>query len=178
MDELFHALGIEPGIILVNMAGFVLLVLLLKKFAFGPVGEVLSEREREIEADLDEAERAKQMALADRRAMEQELAQLDDRAAGIVADAEKQAEERRREIVRRADEQSRQIVAEGERAVERATEDARAQLRRETAEIAVEVSRRALREALDAERQAALVDAFIADIERVASEQSPGSGAS
>jgi F0F1-type ATP synthase membrane subunit b/b' len=52
------------------------------------------------------------------------------------------------------------------------TERARDELRRETAEIAVSVSERALREAIDEERQAALVDAFIADIERIAGEQS------
>ncbi|MGM0492812.1 MAG: F0F1 ATP synthase subunit B [Armatimonadota bacterium] len=172
MEELFQTLGIKPGVLAVHMSGFVLLVLLLKRFAFGPIGDVLSEREREIEANMDEAERAKEMALADKRAMEAELAKVDDQAAAIVADAEEEAEERRRELIERAREQSQQIVSEGERNVKIATERAREQLRRETAEIAVSVSERALREALDEERQTALVDAFIADIEQIAGEQS------
>lgn len=161
----------------VNLAGFLILLALLKRFAFGPIGNILAERERGVEADIEEAKRAKEMALADKRSMEEELAKLDDRAAAIVADAEKEAERRRQELIERAREQSQQIVAEGERQVELATERAREQLRRETAEIAVEVSERALREALDDERQAALVDAFIADIERIADQQ-PGSESS
>ncbi|MFW6438370.1 MAG: hypothetical protein ACOCZ7_05075, partial [Armatimonadota bacterium] len=140
-------------------------------------GNILAERERAVDADIDEAERAKEMALADKRAMESELAKVDERAAAIVADAEKEAEERRRELVQRAQEQSQQIVAEGERRIEVATERARQQLREETGEIAVRVSERALREALDEERQTALVDAFIADIERIAGEK-PGSAES
>ncbi|NLO07615.1 MAG: F0F1 ATP synthase subunit B [candidate division WS1 bacterium] len=174
MEELFHALGIEPGIILVNMAGFVLLLALLKRFAFGPVGEILAVREREIEANLGDAERARDMALADQRRIDAELAKLDDRAREIVSVAENEAAGRRRELIARAEEQSRQIVDEGERAVEHATTEAREQLRRETAAIAVEVSERVLREALDAERQQALVDAFIADVERNAAVSDSG----
>ncbi|MFP4248995.1 MAG: F0F1 ATP synthase subunit B [Armatimonadota bacterium] len=172
--EVFEQLGIEWRVMVVNLAGFLLLLALLKRFAFGPIGDVLSEREREIDANIDEAERAKEMALADKRAMEAELAKVDDQAAAIVADAEEEAEERRSELIERAREQSQQIVSEGERNVKIATERAREELRRETAEIAVSVSERALREAIDEERQAALVDAFIADIERIAREQSGG----
>ncbi len=175
--EVLEQLGIHWRVMVVNFAGFLVLFALLKKFAFGPVGEILAERERSVEADIEEAERAKEMALADKRSMEEELEKLDDRADAIVADAEQKAEERRQEILQRAEEQSQQIIAEGERSVERATEEARTELRRETADIAVEVSERALREALDEDRQAALVDAFIDDIERIARSGADASGA-
>jgi F-type H+-transporting ATPase subunit b len=169
--EVLHELGIEWRVMVINFAGFILLLALLKKFAFGPVGEILAERERAVDADIDEAERAREMALADKRAMEEELAKVDEQAKAIVADAEKEAEQRRQELIERAREQSQQIVAEGERNVQLATERAREQLREETAEIAVDVSERALRQALDEKRQDALVEAFIADIERIADEQ-------
>jgi len=168
MAELFEALGLEPGILLVNMAGFVLLVLLLKRFAFGPIGDILAARAREVEANLEEAERARQMALADRRAMAEELGKLDERGREIVSRAEGDGEQRRAEILQRADEQSRHIVEQGRRAVGLAEDQARRRLREETADIAVAVSERALREATDEQRQAALVDAFIEDIERIA----------
>ncbi|MFW5867854.1 MAG: F0F1 ATP synthase subunit B [Armatimonadota bacterium] len=174
--EVLHELGIEWRVMVVNLAGFFLLLALLKKFAFGPIGNILAEREREVNADIEEAERAKEMALSDKRAMEEELAQVDERAAAIVAEAEKRAEDRRQELIERAREQSQQIVAEGERNVEISTQRARDQLRQETAEIAVRVSERALREALNEERQTALVDAFISDIERIAGEKSGGAG--
>ncbi|HCA47527.1 MAG TPA: ATP synthase F0 subunit B [Armatimonadetes bacterium] len=168
-------LGIEWRMMVVNLVGFLILLALLKRFAFGPIGQVLGERASTVEATLDDAERAKQTALADRRSMDEQLARLDERADQIVSDAQKRAEDKRREILKHAEEQSHQILAEGERSVERAAEEARAQLRQETAEIAVGISERALRESLDEERQAALVDAFIADIERIAAEAQSGS---
>ena len=174
MQELITSLGIEPRVMLINAVGFIILLALLKKFAFGPIGQVLADRERAVAASIDEAERTRQMALADKRAMDEQIAKLSEQGALIVAEAEKQAEQRRQEILRRAEEQSRQIVAEGEHKVERAAEEARALLRRETAEIAVGISERALRESLDEKRQAALVEAFIADIERVAKQHAAG----
>lgn len=171
MGELFHTLGLEPKILLVNIAGLVLLVVLLKRFAFGPIGEILDDRAREVEANLDEAERARQMALADQQHLETELARLDDRGREIVAQAEREGEERRQEIIHSAGEQSQRIVEEGHRAVERAEQEARDRLRAETVGIAVMVSERVLRQALDEERQAALVEAFIADIERLAATE-------
>lgn len=171
MAELFHALGLEPKILLVNIAGFVLLVVLLKRFAFGPIGDILDDRAREVEATLEEADQTRQMALADKQHIDAEMARLDDRRREIIAQAERAAEGRRQEIINRADEQSQRIIEEGRRAVGRAEQEARDRLRAETAGIAVTVSERVLRQALDEERQAALVDAFIADIERLAAEE-------
>lgn len=171
MAELFDALGLEPNILLVNIAGFVLLVLLLKRFAFGPIGDILDDRARAVETTLNEAAQARQAALADKQHIEAELARLDERRREIIAQAERAAEERRQEIIRRADEQSQRIVEEGRRALERAAEEARERLRAETAAIAVAISERVLRHALDEERQAALVEAFIGDIERLAAQE-------
>jgi len=174
MQEIFQALGLEPGVLAVNIAGFVLLVVLLKRFAFGPVGDVLADRAREVQVNLDDAERAKQTALADKRAMEEQLSTLNERADRIVSDAERKAEEERARILEQAADQTRRIVADGERRVQSAAEEARRQLRAETAGMAIEVSARALRQAMDERRQAALVEAFIDDIKRIASgEEKP-----
>ena len=174
MAELFESLGIEPGMIAVNMTGFVLLVLLLKKFAFGPIGDVMAEREREIKVNLDEAEREREMALADRRSLDEELEKLERRAEEIIAKARSDADARHREIVAHAREQGRQIIEEGERAVERAARVARGELRRDSAQIAIEISERAIQMALDDERQRVIVDAFIDDIERIAALEGEG----
>ncbi len=172
--EVLEQLGIEPGIMVVNVVGFLILLALLSKFAFGPVGQILDDRRREVEANLDEAERMKQMALADKRAIEEELEKVNARAEEILAEAESEAAKRRSEILARADEERRRIIEEGERAVEHSANEARRRLRAETAELAREISERALRLALDEQRQAALVEAFIADIEQLADGQSEG----
>jgi len=168
--EILHQLGIEPGIIAVNIVGFLLLLWLLRRFAFAPLRAVVSERERHIAADLADAAHQREAALRDRATIEQELAAVGQRSRQMLAEARAQAEQMREQILAQAREQSDRIIAEGRRAVEHSAEQARAQLRRETVQVAAELSARLIRDSLDAQRQAALVDAFIADIQRRAAE--------
>ncbi len=169
--EVLKELGIEPGVMVVNIAGFLLLLWLLSKFAFGPIRDVISEREREIDGDIAEAEHQREAALRDRKSVEAELAAVGERGREMMAEAKQRAETAREQMVARAREQSERIVVEGRRSVDQSAEDARAQLRRETARVAIDISARALRESMDEERQAALLDAFITDVERKALEE-------
>ena len=51
--------GVEWGTTIVTLATFVILIILLKKFAWGPLKEVMDKRERDINKDIDDAEQAK-----------------------------------------------------------------------------------------------------------------------
>jgi F-type H+-transporting ATPase subunit b len=172
--EILEQLGIEPGMIVVNIAGFLLLVWVLRKFAFGPLTEIVAEREDEIDGDLAEAESQREAATRDAAAMDAELAQVAERSRELMAEARERADATRDEMVARAREQADRIVSEGKRSVDVSAEDARAALREETVQIAMDISERALRSSLDEERQVALVDAFIADVQRRATEEGEG----
>lgn len=51
--------GVEWGTTFVTLVTFVILIILLKKFAWGPLKEVMDKRERDINKDIDDAEQAK-----------------------------------------------------------------------------------------------------------------------
>lgn len=51
--------GVEWGTTIVTIITFIILLALLKKFAWGPLKEVMDKRERDINRDIDEAEEAK-----------------------------------------------------------------------------------------------------------------------
>ena len=162
--EIFEQLGIEWRLLCVNAAGFLLLLWLLRKFAFGPIGNILAERESEVQQNLSEAEQQRETAARDKQALEGELSRLDQRAQEIMDQAREEAGQQRTEIVSEAREESERLVAEGRAQVATAEEEARQQLRAETGQIAAELSAQALRQSMTEERQAALVDAFIEDL--------------
>lgn len=56
--------GVEFGTILFQLVIFLVLLFLLKKYAFGPVMNILKEREEHIAAELDAAEQSNQEARA------------------------------------------------------------------------------------------------------------------
>ncbi|SUM34247.1 ATP synthase F0F1 subunit B [Staphylococcus gallinarum] len=54
-----EATGVQWGTIIVTAITFLVLLALLKKFAWGPLKEVMDQRERDINKDIDDAEQAK-----------------------------------------------------------------------------------------------------------------------
>lgn len=51
--------GVEWGTVIVQVLTFIVLLALLKKFAWGPLKDVMDKREKDINRDIDDAEQAK-----------------------------------------------------------------------------------------------------------------------
>ena len=167
-QSLLESLGIKGPELLVNIVGFILLIWLLKRFMFGPVGDFLEQRRQRIAQDLADAESAKQSAAAELAALQasrdeklaaadQEIAQL---KAAWLAEANALKEKARGE--------TGNMVRQAEAEIARKTQDALVGLRSETAALAVGMCEKLLRNSLTAERHSALVDQFIEDIGKVA----------
>ena len=83
-------LKLDWGIIwpIVNIVVF---YLLLRKFLFGPVSEVMEQRKKMISSDLDDAAQTKAEAEEIKQEYEKNLAQAKDEAGQIVSDARARA---------------------------------------------------------------------------------------
>ena len=83
-------LKLDWGIIwpIVNIVVF---YLLLRKFLFGPVSEVMEKRKKMISSDLDDAAQTKAEAEEIKQEYEKNLAQAKDEAGQIVSDARTRA---------------------------------------------------------------------------------------
>lgn len=153
------------GELIVGTLAFVVVLVFMARFAWPRISQTLADRTANIEGKLDQAER-------DRREAEQLLAryreQLDrarDEAATIVEEGRRRGEDTRREIVARAETESARIVARGEEQLRVERERAIGEVRRDVGQLAVQLATRIVGESLDAERQQALVDRFIDEIE-------------
>ena len=83
------------GLMIWTLVTFGIVLLVLRRFAFGPIQQMIDERRRQITADLDAAENARteaQQALAEYR---QQLAEARKEATKIVEDARRVGDERR-----------------------------------------------------------------------------------
>ncbi len=49
--------GVEWGTVIVQVLTFIVLLALLKKFAWGPLKDVMDKRERDINRDMDDADK-------------------------------------------------------------------------------------------------------------------------
>ena len=162
-EETAAGLQINLFWIIVAALNFIVLLVILAVFAFGPLRRILEERRARIEQGLKDAEQARrdrESAEAERAAALQEARR---ESSEILARAQKVAQEIR-------DTDIAETKAELERMRQRATADIEAEKQRAIAELRTEVADLALRaagkvvgETLTGERERRLVDEFLAE---------------
>jgi F-type H+-transporting ATPase subunit b len=170
---LLETLNISPPALLVNMVGFVLLYLLLRKLYFGPVAKFLDEREQGIRQSLDDAERARGEAQAERDRLREELDQIEQTARDRIQQATREAAGARDEIIASARQEAEAVVARGTDQLRREKEKALVEIKDHAADIAVEACEAILRRTLTDDRHRVLVDEFLRDLEEFRTSPPP-----
>ncbi|WP_342515336.1 F0F1 ATP synthase subunit B [Sporosarcina sp. FSL K6-1522] len=99
MAKLNNPDGLNLGDILVTVVFFTILMVLLKKFAWGPLMGIMDQRAQMISNDIDAAEKSRlesQKLLEEQRSL---LKEARDDAQSIVDNARKQGETQREELI-------------------------------------------------------------------------------
>ena len=95
-----------------------ILYVLLRKFLFKPIQNVLDQRQKTIEADIAAAQTSKTEAAAALTTAQDKLRNVDNEAAARLEAYEKQAEVETQQLLADAQKQADEIVAAGKAAVE------------------------------------------------------------
>lgn len=158
---LLDQLNINPAAIAVNIVGFLLLLFVLQKMVFRPIGTVLSERERDVNGRYDRLE-------ADQRQMDALKADYEQRLAGIEAEARekiqsaiKDAQAARDQITAEAAARSREMIQRAEAEVAHEREQAMITFRQQVVDLAMGAATKVIGDSLDETRQRRLIDEFI-----------------
>ncbi len=162
MGSLLETLGIDPRFILVAIVGFVLLMWVLIKFAFGPLVNTLQARQDKIQGDLDEAQQRRDEMIALQRDYEQRLASIEDEARDKIQAAVKEAQAARDEIITRAQADSQAIMARGQAEIDAERAKSLTEARNQIVDLATLMARRSAMENLSAAGQSNLIDDAIA----------------
>lgn len=127
----------DYGVLLLTVCNFLLLVYLLKKFAWGPVINALEKREQQIESDKQTAANARQSAEELKKELDDRLAQISTEAAQQIAAAVKVGETQKEQLLAQAQEQADRLVAQAKAQIEAEKNKALADVRSEIASISV-----------------------------------------
>lgn len=164
ITEIFNSLGIDPTYILISFVGFGCLVLILSKFAFGPIAATLDARQAKIHSDLDEAQARRDEMVALQTEYSQRLAKIEEEARDKIQSAVKEAQAARDEILTRARDEAAHIVQRGREEVDSERAKSLVDARDQIVDIASAMATRAVRENLSANGQSKLIDDAIAGI--------------
>lgn len=144
---------------------FLVLFVLLAKFAFPAMKRMLQKRSDQIQDDLTKAEQAKLEAEEVLEDYRTQLANARGDAARIIEESRKQADELRRDAMAKAEEEARAVREAGARDVAGAVDTAKAELRQQVAELSIELAGRLVGAQLERSGHERLIDDFIADLD-------------
>jgi F-type H+-transporting ATPase subunit b len=162
--ELLTQLGIDPRFVLISLVGFLVLLFVLMKFAFGPIAATLQARQDKIKGDLDEAQARRDEMVALQRDYETRLAAIEDEARDKIQAAVKEAQSARDEILTRAHADAQVIVQRGHEEIASERAKSLTEARNQIVDLATLMARRSTQENLSAAGQTNLIDDAIVKI--------------
>ncbi len=149
---------INPGLSIWTTVVFVLLVMVLGKYAWKPLLKTLQEREKSIRDSLGQAERARMEAAELLKQNERNMARAEEEYQKVVREAKVLGEKMKDEIVTKARQQAQHELQSAKDEIQRDVEAAKQQLRSEVADLAVKAAGKILDETLDPAKHKKLVD--------------------
>src|SRR5215510_4006382 len=158
------ALGINLGLLILQIVAFVIVFLTLQAWVYRPMLEIMETRKKKIAQGMEDA-----------RVAGEARARAEKEASKILAEAHAQAAHVVNDATERAEKAALQIRADSEKIVEKERQAALAnialereqilgEIRGEVAALALAATQRLLGEALDEKRQHALIDEFFSGV--------------
>ncbi|MBD3168974.1 MAG: F0F1 ATP synthase subunit B [candidate division Zixibacteria bacterium] len=167
MGEIASSLGLELGQLVTHALGFLLAVWILKKFAWGPLLNLLDERKQKIQGEFDDIERQKEEMTRLTEEYQKKLDDIDAEARKRLQEAVSEGQKIAAEIKDQAKNEQKEIVAKAKQQIDAEIAAARTQLRNDMVNMAIQAASKAIEEKMDDEKQRKLISDFIEDLEGV-----------
>jgi F-type H+-transporting ATPase subunit b len=160
--------SINPGLIIWTLVVFGILLVLLWRLAFPAIVRSVEERERRIQKQLEDAEKANAEAQRLLEEHKKQIAAARNEAQDILAKAKTVSQKEREALLQKAREEYDALLGRARKDIDAEKEKAIQALRREAVELSIAAASRVIESNLDNEANRRLVTEFL---ETLAKEQ-------
>jgi len=158
-------LTVEPGLMIWTVAVFLLLLLILKRFAYPGLLGAVEARERALQQQLDEAERNRAESAALLAEHKQLLAEARTQAHGLLMEARTSAEKERALAMEKTQQEQQQLLERARRDIVGERDRAITELRREAVELSLAAASKLIGERLTSDTDRKLVQEYLAGLD-------------
>ena len=154
----------DTGTIFWTVLTFIILLLILKKFAWGPILKGLEDRENRIKAAIYQAEKDKNEAekyLAEQRSL---IDEAKKESIKILNDSKDMAEQTRKEIMAQAQQQAEQLIDRARAEIGLSKEAAIAEVKNYIVDLAVLAAQKVVGDTLSEQQRANLFQKYINEL--------------
>jgi F-type H+-transporting ATPase subunit b len=163
---------VTPGLMIWTIICFLVVLFVLRRFAFAPVQQMIDTRRERIQSALDEADNARTEArelLEEHRKL---IGQAKTESEEILAEARRISDAQRERVKVEAEEDRQRRLEETRRQIEQATQQALGQIRDEVGKLSLAAAEKITRKSLTGADQQRLIDEALAEIDFSALEGS------
>ena len=164
-------LGIEPKLLLAQLVNFTIIMLVLKKYLYQPILDLLDKRKAEIAENAKVSEKLKKSEVEMNEKVDKALSKAREEALGIINDAKKTAKEVEKDMVTAAHEQAETIMTRAKKEAEEMKKSAQLELQKEAIDLAVAMAGRLLTASLTDTEQRAIIDKRIKELDDLAKKE-------
>lgn len=150
--------------ILTHIVGFLILLWLLRKFAWGPLLAVLDERRTRIATEFEEISKGKESLAQIKAEYDTKIAEIENQARLRIQEAVLEGQQMAKEIADGAREEAHQILEKATEKINQEIAKAKTQLRNEIATISVSAAEKIIRQELDRQKNKELVLQYIDEL--------------
>lgn len=141
----------SPGLMIWTLVMFLITLWIMKRWVFGPVGQMVEKRRAHIAESIDEAERSRDEASALLGDYKVRLAEARREADGIREQGRSEGERQKADIVSQAQAQRDRVIADAQDQIDAQARSAAGQIRNDVVDLALlaaeKVTRRTLSDA-------------------------------
>jgi F-type H+-transporting ATPase subunit b len=156
---------VTPGLMIWTIVCFLVVLFVLKRFAFAPVQQMIDTRRERIQSALDEADNARTEArelLEEHRKL---IGQAKTESEEILAEARRISDAQRERVKVETEEDRQRRLEETRRQIEQATQQALGQIRDEVGKLSLLAAEKITRKSLTGPDQQRLIDEALAEID-------------
>ena len=170
MDLPRRFMHLDYGQIVTQILGFLIVLWIMKRFAWKPLLRILEERKNRVRSELEEAEKRRVEVEKLRQQYENKLRSIDAEARARLQEAVRNAERIGSEIKEEARADVKEMLGRARDEIERDRAQALVELRNEVVDMAMKASEKILRETLDAQKHRKMIADFIKDLDQADAE--------
>jgi len=167
LSQILETLKIEIPQLITHIIGFIILLWVLKRYAWKPLLALLDERRERISNSFAEIERKQQEADALNAEYQSKLKDIDTEARRRLTEAIGEGEKIAAKIKEDARNEAKDMFARSRAEIEQDMAKARVQLKNDVVVMTITAAERIIHERLDTAKQRELIGRFIDDIEKV-----------
>jgi F-type H+-transporting ATPase subunit b len=164
-----EGLGISVPTLITQVISFIILLVLLRIFAYKPIMRMMDERSRRIKESLEQAEDVKKQSEKAEEELKKQIEQASREGQDRIARAIKAGEEVKQKAEEDAKKEAEKLLTRARQEIQQERDEAIEGVRREFADLTVLAAGKVIEKSLDKEEHRELID-------KVLKESNPGKG--